>query len=278
MSKVWLVTGSSRGLGRAIVEGAVAAGDRVLATARDVTALGGLAAGYADQVRIYTLDVTDEVAAQSAVNAAIKTFGRLDVVVNNAGYGNIKPIEDTSVREFREELETNLFGTIIVTKAALPHFRAAGSGHFIQFSSVGGRIGPPGRGPYSTAKWGVEGFSEVLSREVGPLGIKVTIVEPGGFRTDFAGKSTKLEEGDPSYDATVGATARFQRDYNGKQPGDPLKAALAVVKLTRTEKPPLRLLLGQDAYDGARRNDLARLEEAEAWKDVSTSTGFDVSK
>ena len=148
MSKVWLVTGSSRGLGRAIVEGAVAAGDRVLATARDVTALGGLAAGHADQVRTYTLDVTDEVAAQSAVNAAIKTFGRLDVVVNNAGYGNIKPIEDTSVREFREELETNLFGTIIVTKAALPHFRAAGSGHFIQFSSVGGRIGPPGRGPY----------------------------------------------------------------------------------------------------------------------------------
>jgi NAD(P)-dependent dehydrogenase (short-subunit alcohol dehydrogenase family) len=189
----------------------VAAGDKVLATARDVAALDDLAARYADQVRTYALDVTDELAAQSAVEAAIKAFGQLDVVVNNAGYGNIKPIEGTSLQEFREQLETNLFGTIIVTKAALPHFRTAGSGQFIQFSSIGGRMGPPGRGPYSTAKWGVEGFSEVLSREVGPLGIKVTIVEPGGFRTDFAGKSTKLEEGDPAYDATVGATARFQR-------------------------------------------------------------------
>jgi NAD(P)-dependent dehydrogenase (short-subunit alcohol dehydrogenase family) len=247
----------------------------VLATARDVAALGGFAARYADQVRAYALDVTDEVAARSAVDAAIQTFGRLDVVVNNAGYGNIKPIEETSVREFREQLETNLFGTIIVTKAALPHFRAAGSGQFIQFSSVGGRIGPAGRGPYAAAKWGVEGFSEVLFREVGPLGIKVTIVEPGGFRTDFAGRSTKLEEGDPAYDATVGAAARFQREYDGKQPGDPMKAALAIIKLTQIDKPPLRLLLGQDAYDGARRNDLARLEEAETWKEVSTSTGFD---
>jgi NAD(P)-dependent dehydrogenase (short-subunit alcohol dehydrogenase family) len=278
VSKVWLVTGSSRGLGRAIVEAALAAGDRVLATARDVTTLGDIAPCHADQVRTYALDVTDEVAAESAVNAAIETFGRLDVVVNNAGYGNVKAIEDTSVREFREQLETNLFGTIIVTKAALPHFRTAGSGQFIQFSSIGGRIGPAGRGPYSSAKWGVEGFSEVLSREVGPLGIKVTIVEPGGFRTDFAGKSTKLEEGDPAYDATVGATARFQRNYNGRQPGDPMKAALVIVKLTQTEKPPLRLLLGRDAYDGARSNDLARLEEAEAWKDVSTSTGFDDPK
>jgi NAD(P)-dependent dehydrogenase (short-subunit alcohol dehydrogenase family) len=196
-------------------------------------------------------------------------------VVNNAGYGDIKPIEGTSLQEFREQLETNLFGTIIVTKAALPHFRAAGSGLFIQFSSVGGRIGPAGRGPYSTAKFGVEGFSEVLSREVGPLGIKVTIVEPGGFRTDFAGKSTKLEEGNPAYDATVGATARFQRDYDGKQPGDPLKAAQAIVKLTQLEKPPLRLLLGRDAYDGARKNDLARLDEADAWKELSRSTDFD---
>src|SRR5271170_6278944 len=275
MSKVWLVTGSSRGLGRAIVEGAAAAGDRVLATARDVTALGGLAARHADQVRTYALDVTDEVAAQSAVNAAIKTFGRLDVVVNNAGYGNIKPIEDTSVQEFREELETNLFGTIIVTKAALPHFRTAGSGQFIQFSSVGGRIGPPGRGPYSTAKWGVEGFSEVLSREVGPLGIKVTIVEPGGFRTDFAGKSTKLREGHPEYDSTVGATARFQRNYNGKQPGDPKKAAQAIVQLTQERNPPLRLLLGSDAYAAVEKNDLARLEEARIWKKLSVSTDFE---
>jgi NAD(P)-dependent dehydrogenase (short-subunit alcohol dehydrogenase family) len=140
---------------------------------------------------------------------------------------------------------------------------------------MGGRIGPPGRGPYSAAKWGVEGFSEVLSREVAPLGIKVTIVEPGGFRTDFAGSSTKLSEGHPEYDSTVGATARFQRDYNGKQPGDPKKAAQAILRLTQERKPPLRLLLGSDAYNGAERNDLARLEEARAWKELSLSTDFE---
>jgi NAD(P)-dependent dehydrogenase (short-subunit alcohol dehydrogenase family) len=176
--------------------------------------------------------------------------------------------------DFRAQIETNLFGTIIVTKAALPFFRERKAGHFLQLSSVGGRIGPPGRGPYSAAKWGVEGFSEVLSREVAPLGIKVTIIEPGGFRTDFAGRSTKLSEGHPEYDSTVGATARFQRDYNGKQPGDPKKAAQAIVQLTKERKPPLRLLLGSDAYNGAEKNDLARLEEARTWKELSLSTDF----
>jgi NAD(P)-dependent dehydrogenase (short-subunit alcohol dehydrogenase family) len=140
---------------------------------------------------------------------------------------------------------------------------------------VGGRIGPPGRGPYSAAKWGVEGFSEVLSREVAALGIKVTIVEPGGFRTDFAGSSTQLSEGHPEYDSTVGATARFQRNYNGKQPGDPKKAAQAIVQLTQERNPPLRLLLGSDAYAAAEKNDLARLEEARIWKKLSVSTDFE---
>jgi NAD(P)-dependent dehydrogenase (short-subunit alcohol dehydrogenase family) len=177
--------------------------------------------------------------------------------------------------DFRAQIETNLFGTIIVTKAALPYFRERKAGHFVQFSSMGGRIGPPGRGPYSAAKWGVEGFSEVLSREVRPLGIKVTIIEPGGFRTDFAGSSTKLSEGHSEYDSTVGATARFQRDYNGKQPGDPKKAAQAIVQLTQEQKPPLRLLLGSDAYNGAEKNDLARLEEARTWKELSLSTDFE---
>jgi NAD(P)-dependent dehydrogenase (short-subunit alcohol dehydrogenase family) len=137
---------------------------------------------------------------------------------------------------------------------------------------VGGRIGPPGRGPYSAAKWGVEGFSEVLSREGAPLGVKVTIVEPGGFRTDFAGSSTELSEGHPAYDSTVGVTARFQRNYNGKQPGDPKKAAQAIVHLTQDRNPPLRLLLGSDAYSAVEKNDLARLEEARIWKELSVST------
>ena len=274
MAQVWLVTGSSRGLGRAIVEAGVAAGNKVLATARDIESLRDLSERHGDQIKLFALDVTDESAAASAVKAAIGAFGSLEVVINNAGYGNLSSVEDTPMSDFRAQIETNLFGTIIVTKAALPYFRQRKVGHFVQFSSMGGRIGPPGRGPYSAAKWGVEGFSEVLSREVAPLGIKVTIVEPGGFRTDFAGSSTKLSEGNPDYDSTVGAIARFQRDYNGKQPGDPKKAAQAIVRLTQEPKPPLRLLLGSDAYNGAEKNDLARLEEARSWKELSLSTDF----
>src|ERR1700692_4864184 len=276
MAQVWLVTGSSRGLGHAIVEAGLAAGNKVLATARDIKSLADLSERYGDQVKLFAMDVADDEAeAANAVMAAVDVFGSLDVVINNAGHGNLSSVEDTPLSEFRAQIETNLFGKIIGTKAALRYFREKKAGQFIQFSSVGGRIGPPGRGPYSAAKWGVEGFSEVLSREVAPLGIKVTIVEPGGFRTDFAGSSTKLSEGNPDYDSTVGATARFQRDYNGKQPGDPKKAAQAIVRLTQEQKPPLRLLLGSDAYQGAEKNDLARLEEARIWKKLSVSTDFE---
>src|SRR5258706_6019529 len=153
------------------------------------------------------MDVTAEEEAANAVLGSFDEFGSLDMVINNGGYGNLSSVEDTPLSEFRAQIETNLFGTIIVTKAALRYFREKKAGQFIQFSSVGGRIGPPGRGPYSAAKWGVEGFSEVRSREVAPLGIKVTIVEPGGVRTDFAGSSTKLTEGNPDYDWSVEATA-----------------------------------------------------------------------
>jgi NAD(P)-dependent dehydrogenase (short-subunit alcohol dehydrogenase family) len=247
----------------------------VLATVRDIGSLTGLSERYADQVKLLALGMTDESAAAGALMTAIHTFGSLDVVINNAGYGNLSSVEETPISDFRAQIETNLFGTIIVTKAVLPYFRERKAGQFIQFSSLGGRIGLPGRGPYSAAKWGVEGFSEVLSREVAPLGIKVTIVEPGGFRTDFAGSSTKLSEGHSEYDSTVGATARFQRNYNGKQPGDPKKAAQAIVQLSREQKPPLRLLLGSDAYNGAEKNDLERLEEARRWKELSLSTDFE---
>jgi len=176
MAQVWLVTGSSRGLGRAIVEAGLAAGNKVLATARGIESLADLSERYGDQVKLFALDVTDEAAAANAVMSAIDQFGSLDVVINDAGYGNLSSIEGTPLSEFRAQIETNLFGTISVTKAPLTYFREKKTGHFIQFSSVGGRIGPPGRGPYSAAKWGAEGFSEVLSREVAPLGIKVTIV------------------------------------------------------------------------------------------------------
>jgi NAD(P)-dependent dehydrogenase (short-subunit alcohol dehydrogenase family) len=275
MSKVWLITGSSRGLGHALAEAALARGDSLVATARNPAQLIDLAERYGDRVRTVALDVTDEAAAERAVRVAIDNFGRLDVLVNNAGYGNVNAIEDTSVAEFREQIETNLFGTIIMTKAAIPWMREQRSGHIIQFSSVGGRVGALGRAPYSAAKWGVEGFSESLAKEVGPLGIKVTVVEPGGFRTDFAGTSSTIRQGRPEYDATVGATARFQHDYNGKQPGDPAKAAAAVCHIAGLDEPPLRLLLGSDAVRLVEQTVRTRMEADRKWRDLSVSTDFD---
>ena len=221
---------------------------------------------------LLSLNVTDEIQAEMAVQAVIKTFGRLDVLVNNAGYGNVSPIEDTSLAEFRAQIETNLFGVIILTKGVLPYFRERKAGRIIQITSIAGRIGPIGRAPYAAAKWGVEGFTESLAKEVAPLGIKVTIVEPGGFRTDFAGSSTVLRAGRPEYDSTVGATARFQESYNGKQPGDPARAAAAILTLASMEEPPLRIVLGSDAYAAAEKNDLAKIELGRKWKDLSCST------
>ena len=274
MSQVWLITGSSRGLGRAFAEAALAAGCQVAATARKVEDLAELKNKYRDLVLPLVLDVTNETQAHQAVQATIRTFGKLDVLVNNAGYGNVAPVEDTTLEEFRTQIETNLFGVIILTKAVLPYFRERGSGHIIQVTSIAGRIGPIGRAPYAAAKWGVEGFSETLAKEVGPLGVKITIVEPGGFRTDFAGASTELREGRPEYDATVGKTARFQRDFNGKQPGDPARAAAALLRLASAEEPPLRIVLGSDAYNSAEKNDLAKIELGKKWKDLSYSTDF----
>ena len=274
ISQVWLITGSARGLGRALSEAVLRAGHALIATARNPEHISDLSARYGDRVRTIALDVTNEQAALDAVAVARETFGRLDVVANNAGYGNVCPIEDTPLAEFRNQIETNLFGVINVTKAALPLMREQRSGHFLQFSSVGGRIGPSGRAPYAAAKWGVEGFSEVLAKEVGPLGVKVTIIEPGGFRTDFAGSSTTIREGRPEYDATVGATARFQRDFNGRQPGDPDKAAAAVLHIAGLAEPPLRLILGSDAFRAIEKNDIAKLESDRKWRDLSLSTDF----
>jgi NAD(P)-dependent dehydrogenase (short-subunit alcohol dehydrogenase family) len=225
-------------------------------------------------VRAVALDVTDERASIAAVQTAVDAFGRLDVLANNAGYGDLASIEDTSMEDFRAQVETNLFGVVHVTKAAIPVMRRQGSGHILQFSSVGGRVGPVGRGAYAAAKWGVEGFSEVLAKEVGPLGVKVTIIEPGGFRTDFAGSSTDLNPGRAEYDATVGATVRFQRDYNGKQPGDPAKAAAVLLHIASLPDPPLRLLLGSDAYAGAEKSALDKLESDRTWKELSLSTDY----
>ena len=178
--KTWFISGSSRGIGRAIAEAALAAGDQVVATARDVGRLEPLLGRFAERLRFATLDVTDEAAAQAAVRLAVEAFGGIDVVVNNAGYGELGSVEDTSLESFRQQIDANLIGTIIVTKAAIPVLRRQRRGHIVQFSSVGGRIGAPARAAYSAAKWGVEGFSESLAREMALIGVHVTIVEPGG--------------------------------------------------------------------------------------------------
>ncbi|MDB4997296.1 MAG: putative short-chain dehydrogenase protein [Myxococcaceae bacterium] len=274
MSQVWLITGSSRGIGRALSEAVLAAGHRLVATARNPKQLSDLVERYGDNVRAIALDVTDERAALAAVQSAVDVFGRLDVVVNNAGYGDVASIEDTSMTDFRAQIETNLFGVINVTKAAIPVMRRQGAGHILQFSSVGGRVGPVGRGAYAAAKWGVEGFSEVLAKEVGPLGIKVTIVEPGGFRTDFAGSSTSIAPDNPAYADTVGAVARFQREYNGVQPGDPKKAAAALLHVATLDEPPLRLPLGSDAARAVQEAERARSEADKKWRQLSESTDF----
>ncbi|HEY2585516.1 MAG TPA: oxidoreductase [Tepidisphaeraceae bacterium] len=277
MAKVWLITGASRGLGRALANAVAADGHQLIATARNPSQLADLARCSPDHIRVVPLDVTDATAAEDAVRAAVDAFGRLDVLVNNAGYGNVGSIEETSLADFRQQIETNLFGVINVTKAAIPLMREQRSGHIIQISSIGGRVGAVGRAPYSAAKWGVEGFSEVLAKETAPLGIKVTIVEPGGFRTDFAGSSTAISPGRPEYDSSVGAAARFQRDYDGKQPGDPAKAAAVILQLAAMNEPPLRLLLGSDAVRAAEQYEQTRIASDKKWRHLSISTDFDTT-
>lgn len=274
MARTWLVTGCSRGFGRALAEAVLDAGDNLLATARDPATLEGLGIGKPGRLTTAPLDVTDEGQATAATNLAITAFGSLDVLVNNAGYGDIGSVEDTPVSSFRRQIETNLFGTIIMTKAVIPHMRARRAGHIVQFSSVGGRLGAPGRAAYSAAKWGVEGFSEVLAQEMKLVGVKVSIVEPGGFRTDFAGSSTTLDGGRPEYDAVVGEAARMQGAYHGNQPGDPHRGAAAILKLIAMKDPPLRLPLGSDAVTAIARSDQLRLDELERWRPLSISSDF----
>lgn len=274
MTQRWLITGASRGIGRALAEAVLAAGHRLVATARDPARLNDLVRQHGDAVRIFALDVTDPAQAAAAVAFTDDAFGGLDVLVNNAGYGDVNSVEDASLEEFRQQIETNLFGTIIMTKAVIPLMRVQGSGHIIQFSSVGGRIGAPGRAAYSAAKWGIEGFSESLAREMALIGVHVTIVEPGGFRTDFAGSSTTLHEGRREYDAVVGATARAQRDYDGRQPGDPARAGTVLVQLASLDRPPLRLALGSDALEIIAGADRSRLQQLEQWRGLSVSTDF----
>lgn len=275
MSRTWLITGASRGFGRKLTEAVLDSGERALATARHPEQLRDLEARYGDSVRTVALDVTDPAAATSAVEAAVEAFGGLDVVVNNAGYANSAPIEEMAVSDFRQQMETNLFGVVNVTRAALPILREQKSGVFVQFSSLGGRVGgTPGMGAYQTAKFAVEGFSEVLASEVAPFGVKVVIVEPGAFRTDWQGSSMQLHSVGPAYQDTVGAINQYRQESDGKQPGDPARAAKAIIDAVNAEDPPRRLLLGTDAVAIAQKAADARAAEAEKWAAVSRSTDF----
>ncbi|MEU6408824.1 oxidoreductase [Microbispora sp. NPDC046933] len=276
MSRTWLITGASRGLGRALAEEVLERGDRLVAAARRPERLDGLVHAFGDRVRAVRLDVTDAAAAQRAVRLAVREFGSLDVLVNNAGYANSSPIEETSDEDFRAQFETNLFGLVTMTKAALPVLRAQRSGHILQIGSVGGRVGgTPGLGAYQAAKFAVEGFSEVLNSEVRPLGITVVIVEPGGFRTDWGGSSMRIPPVGPDYEGTVGRVNAYRRAADGAQPGDPRRAARVIAGLVDVDDPPLRLLLGSDALRMAEQASRVRAAEAERWAAVSRSTDFD---
>ena len=275
MEKVWLITGSSRGLGRVLSEAVLASGDKLVATARTPAQLADLVDRYGDQVRTVALDVTDEREAVNAVQRAINAFGRLDVLVNNAGYANINSIEDMAAEDFREQIETNFFGVVNVTRAALPVFRTQRGGHIIQISSLGGRLATPGLSAYQSAKWAVGGFSEVLAKEVGPLGIKVTVVEPGGMRTDWAGSSMRVGAVEPDYQKTVGAMIEARSANAGIMRGDPVRVAQAILRIASEKRPPLRLLLGSDAVFLASLCSAERAKEDAEWKDLSLSTDFD---
>lgn len=274
MSKVWLVTGCSRGLGREIAKAVLAAGHRLVATARDEKDLAFLG-GDDDRLRTFALDVTDAKAAREAVAIATKAFGRLDVVVNNAGYIKANSIEDMPERDFRRQIEIDFFGVVNVTRAALPVMRAQRDGHVIQISSIGGRRGSPGLAAYQSAKWAVGGFSEVLAREVAPLGIRVTCVEPGGMRTDMFGLSMLSDPISPDYQATVEANVRAVFGDPTRARSDPAKVARAILRVAEEPKPPLHLLLGSDAVSAAAATLSARAEEDARWKDLSTSTDFE---
>lgn len=275
MSKVWFVTGSSRGLGRAIVDAALLAGDKVLATARKPEQLDELKAKYGDKILAVALDVAQKEQVDKAVQAGIDAFGRYDVVVNNAGYGDTVSVEDTTIQNFEAQIATNFMGVVYVCKAVLPTLRKQGSGHIFQVSSLGGRLAGPGLTAYQSAKWAVGGFSVGLAQEVGPLGIKVTVLEPGGMKTDWAGSSMTIPPVSEPYQQTVGAFAKFLREYSGSEPTDPAKVAQLIVKLANQADAPVRLLLGTDAvqYAAAAAKQLA--ESDQKWRDVSISVGFD---
>ncbi|WP_327040752.1 oxidoreductase [Micromonospora ureilytica] len=275
MPRVWLITGCSRGLGRALAEAVLADGDHLVATARNPAQLDDLVNRHGDQVRAVALDVNDPAAARAAVRTAVDTFGRLDILVNNAGYADVAAIEDMSEDDFRAQIEANFFGVVNLSRAALPVMREQGRGHIVQISSVGSRVASTGLGAYQSAKWAVSGFSGVLAKEVEAFGIRITTVEPGGLRTDWAGSSMSALPISEPYRPVIDPAVQRLRQASGAQPGDPARAAQAIIRITRVDDPPLRLLLGADAVAAAGAAAEALAASDARWRELSESIAFD---
>jgi NAD(P)-dependent dehydrogenase (short-subunit alcohol dehydrogenase family) len=265
-NKTWFISGTSRGFGREWTKAALERGDRVAATARDTTTLDDLKAEHGDALLALVLDVTDREAAFGAVRQAHEHFGRLDVVVNNAGYGHFGMVEEISESEARAQLETNLFGALWVTQAALPFLRQQGSGHFVQVSSIGGISAFPGVGIYHASKWALEGISQALAQEVKDFGINVTLVEPGGFSTDWSGPSAKRSEPNPAYDAL---RKRQQQWRASSVPGDPTASAAAIMRVIDASPPPLRVFFGTSPLGIAEADYASRLATWREWQPVA---------
>ncbi len=271
----WLITGSSRGFGRALAAAALEAGDQVVATARSPAQVADLVEGYQDRALAVALDVTDQAAVRSAFDAAVDQFGRVDVVVNNAGYANVAPVETGSEEDFRRQFDTNFWGVYNVSRAAVPLLRSLGGGTIIQFSSIGGRVGgSAGIGSYQAAKFAVDGLTRVLAAETGPLGIRYLVVEPGGFATDWAGASMQVMDIPEEYEQTVGTMVRY-RGSGVTAAGDPKRAGEILVRMVRRHDLPLHLILGAGAVEMAQAYSRSQLAEADAWAEVSRSADFD---
>lgn len=276
MTKTWLITGCSSGFGRILAEAVLARGDNAVVTARNPVGLSDLVDRYPDTAHAMALDVTRENDAALAVAQATARFGGLDILVNNAGFGFIGAIEEAVPTEYRPLYETNVFGLIETTRAALPALRGSRDGRVVNFSSVGGIAGRAGFGLYNGTKFAVEGISEALAQELEPFGVKVIIVEPGAFRTDFLGRSiatTAIKL--PEYAETVGRTREFSRDNDGNQAGDPRKAIAVVLKAVDHATPPLHLPLGSDSYARARAKLTAFADDMTIWEAEATATGFE---
>ena len=276
MAKVWLITGSGNGLGRDIAEAALAAGDSVVAGARRIDELAPLVAQYGERIKPVTLEVRDEQAAKAAVQLAVHTFGRLDVLVNNAGYGQIAPFEQMTGEDFQAVIDTCLYGVVYTTRAAVPVMRKQKGGYIFQISSVGGRFAIAGNTPYHAAKWAVGGFSDALAMEVAPFGVKVCTLEPGGIRTNWARRAGQ-DQIDllPEYEPSIGPIYKLLQTIEGRQEGDPRKIASLILQLANSDEVPVRLILGVDAEKRVQRAESARAAEAEKWHHLTVSTVFE---